>query len=60
MWHGWERRGVRTGFWLENQKQTVGRDLKEIGWEVVDWIKLALDRDKSQAVVHMVMNFKVP
>ena len=29
-------------------------------WEVVDWINLADDRDKSQAVMYVVMNFKFP
>jgi hypothetical protein len=31
-------------------------DLKEIGWEIVNWIHLAQDRDQWQALVHMVMN----
>ena len=35
-------------------------DLKEIEWEVVDWINLAQDKDKWQAVVTMVMNVGVP
>lgn len=29
-------------------------------WEVVDWINLVEDRDKSQVVVYVVMNFKFP
>ena len=32
-------------------------DLKEIGWEVVELINLAQDRDKWWAVVKIVMNF---
>jgi len=35
-------------------------DLREIGWEVVDWIHLAQDRDKWWVVVNMVMNLWVP
>jgi len=31
--------------------------LKEIGWEVVEQINVAQDRDKWWAVVNMVMNF---
>jgi hypothetical protein len=31
-------------------------DLREIGWEVVDWMHLAQDRDKLRAVVNPVMN----
>jgi hypothetical protein len=32
-------------------------DLREIGWEDVDWMLLAQDRDHWWAVVNMVMNF---
>jgi hypothetical protein len=35
-------------------------DLKEIVWEVVNWIHLAQDRDQWQAVVNTVMNVRVP
>jgi hypothetical protein len=35
-------------------------DLREIGWESVDWIYLTQDRDQYQALVNMVMNFQVP
>jgi len=35
-------------------------DLREIGWEVVDWIHLARDRDQWQASVSTVMNVRVP
>jgi hypothetical protein len=34
-------------------------DLMEIGWEVVDWIHVAQDRDQWQAVVKTVMNLRV-
>ena len=34
-------------------------DVKEIGWEGVDWIDLAQDRDKWQAVVNTVKNLQV-
>jgi hypothetical protein len=34
-------------------------DLKEIECEVVDWINLAQDRDKLQAVMNTVMNLRV-
>jgi len=33
--------------------------LGKIGWEGVDWIHLAQDRDYWQAVVNMVMKFQV-
>jgi hypothetical protein len=35
-------------------------DLREIGWEVVDWIHLAVVRNKSQTLVNTVINFPVP
>jgi hypothetical protein len=35
-------------------------DLREIGWEGVNWIHLAQDRDQWQALVNMVMNLQVP
>jgi hypothetical protein len=31
-------------------------DIREIGWEVVDWIHLAQDRDQWRTVVNTVMN----
>jgi hypothetical protein len=35
-------------------------DLMEMGWEVVDWMHLAQDRDQWRAVVNTVMNLQVP
>jgi hypothetical protein len=35
-------------------------DLKEIGWEDVDWMLLAEDRGQWHAVVNMVMKLLVP
>jgi hypothetical protein len=35
-------------------------DLGEIGFGDVDWILLAQDRDRWQAVVNTVMNLRVP
>jgi hypothetical protein len=34
-------------------------DLSEIGWEGVQWIHLAEDRDRWRAVVNAVMNLRV-
>jgi hypothetical protein len=42
--------------WNDNIKT----DLKEIGWELADWIELAQDRDKWLALVNMVMNLQIP
>jgi hypothetical protein len=35
-------------------------DLREIGWDVVDWIELAQDRSQWRAFVNTVMNLRVP
>jgi hypothetical protein len=33
---------------------------REIGWDDVDWIDLAQDRDQGRALVSTVMNLRVP
>jgi hypothetical protein len=38
----------------------IKMDLREIGWDVMDWIKLAHDRDQRRALVNTVMNLRVP
>jgi hypothetical protein len=42
--------------WVDNNKI----DLTEIGWDGVDWIELAQDRDQWRARVNTVMNLRVP
>jgi hypothetical protein len=42
--------------WVDN----IEMDLKEIGWDGVDWIELAQDRDQWRALVDTVMNLRVP
>jgi hypothetical protein len=71
MWHAWERRGMCTGFdGKARGKRPLGRqrrrwkdgirmDLKEIGWETVDWIQMAQDRDRLRALMNTVMNLRV-
>jgi hypothetical protein len=34
-------------------------DLREIGWDGMDWIDLAQERDQWRALVNIVMNFLV-
>jgi hypothetical protein len=35
-------------------------DLKEIGWDSIDWIDLAQDRDQWRALLNTVMNLRLP
>jgi hypothetical protein len=42
--------------WVDNIKM----DLRQIGWDGMDWIELAQDRDKWRALVNTVMNLAVP
>jgi hypothetical protein len=42
--------------WVDNIKM----DLREIGWNGIDWIHLAQNRDERRALVNMVMNLRVP
>jgi hypothetical protein len=42
--------------WVDNIKM----DLREIGWDGMDWIDLAQDRDQWRALVNAVINFRVP
>jgi hypothetical protein len=37
----------------------IRMDLREIDWGVVDWIRLAQDRDRWRAVVNAVVNLWV-
>jgi hypothetical protein len=42
--------------WEDN----IRMDLREIGWEGVEWIRLAWDKDQWWDLGNMVMNLKVP
>jgi hypothetical protein len=42
--------------WVNNIKI----DFREIGWNGMDWIELAQDRDQWTALVNTVMNLWVP
>jgi hypothetical protein len=43
-------------WWVDNIKM----NLREIGWDGIDWIDLAQDRDHWKAFVNTVMNIRVP
>jgi hypothetical protein len=42
--------------WEDNIKMA----LQEVGYGVMDWIELAPDRDRWQALVNAVMDLRVP
>jgi hypothetical protein len=42
--------------WLDSIKM----HLREIGWDGVDWIDMAQDRDQWRALVNTVLNLRVP
>jgi hypothetical protein len=42
--------------WVDNIKI----DLRQIGWDGMDWIDLAQDKDQWRALVNMVKNLWVP
>jgi hypothetical protein len=42
--------------WVNNIKM----DLREIGWDDIDWIDLTQNRDTWRALVNTVMNLPVP
>jgi hypothetical protein len=37
----------------------IKTDLREIGWDGMDWIHLVQDRDKLKALVNTVMNLRI-
>jgi hypothetical protein len=41
--------------WADNVKM----DLREIGWDGVDWMDMAQDRDQRRARVNTVLNLQV-
>jgi predicted small integral membrane protein len=42
--------------WFDN----IRMDLLGVGWDDVDWIGLAEDRDRWRALVNSVLNLRVP
>jgi hypothetical protein len=67
---GKERKMYKVSVGKPKGKRSLGRsrcrwedgirmDLKEIGWESVEWFQLAQDRNRWRAVVNTVMNLRV-
>jgi hypothetical protein len=44
----------------EDNKIIIKMDLQEVGCEVIDWVKLAQDRDRWRALVNTGINLRVP
>jgi hypothetical protein len=42
--------------WVDN----IRRDLRETGWDCMDWMDLAQDREQWRALVNTVMYLRVP
>jgi hypothetical protein len=42
--------------WVDNIKM----DLREIGWDGMDWVDVAQDRDQWRVLLNTVMNLQVP
>jgi hypothetical protein len=42
--------------WVDNIRMNLG----EVGWDDVDWIGLAKDRNRWRALVNSVLNLRVP
>jgi hypothetical protein len=48
--------GRPMGRWKDN----IRMKLREIGWEGVDWIHLAQNKDQWRPLVNTVLNLRVP
>jgi hypothetical protein len=48
--------GIPRRRWVDNIKM----DLREIGWDGMEWIDLAQDRDQWTAPVNTVLKLRVP
>jgi hypothetical protein len=53
----WKRPLGRHG---RRQEYNIKMDLKETGWEDVDWMHLAQNRDQWRALMNALMNLRIP
>jgi hypothetical protein len=56
---GLKRDEVMGGWRKQHNEELHKTDLKEIGWDGMDWIDLAQDKDQWRALVNTVMNLWV-
>jgi hypothetical protein len=61
----YEENNIFYRYWWEHLRErdhldelglVIGTDIKEIGWEDLNWIYVAQDREKGQALVNTVIN----
>jgi hypothetical protein len=59
---GANRNAYRILVGMPEGKRPLGRpmNLREIGWDGVDWIDMAQDRDQWRALVNTALNLRVP
>jgi hypothetical protein len=58
MWYVWGE-NIIEGIPRRGYESIVKMDVKEVGWEGVDWFDVADGRDKWRAVVNVAMNLGV-
>jgi hypothetical protein len=63
---------MHIGYWMESQKDrdhwekqdvggwTILKCILEIGWDGVNWMDMAQDRNQWRALVNTVLNLRVP
>jgi hypothetical protein len=56
----WNVRSLYRAGSLKAVVDNIKMDVREIGWDGMDWIDLAQDKDQWRALVNTVMNLRVP